>query len=93
MRQSSGSDEATVDVSEVALEILEVFRDVFEDDDLQVSSDSTAADVAGWDSLRHVTLIFTLEARFGIRMSSAEVADVQTVGELVDIVNSRRKVD
>ena len=78
-------------MSTIAPEVLAVFRDVFEDDGLVLSRQTTAADVPGWDSLRHVTLIFTLESRFVIRLSSAEVADVQTVGELVDIVARHRQ--
>ena len=73
----------------VNTELLKVFRDVFEDDFLLITRETTAANVPGWDSLQHVTLILAIEARFRIRLSSAEVADVQTVGDLIDIVELR----
>jgi acyl carrier protein len=70
-------------------ELTQVFQDVFEDDDLVISRATTAADVAGWDSLQHVTLILQVERRFGFRLSSAEVADLKSVGDLLDIVQRR----
>lgn len=70
-------------------ELIQVFQDVFEDDDLVISRATTAADVAGWDSLQHVTLILQVERRFGFRLSSAEVADLKSVGDLLDIVQRR----
>lgn len=70
-------------------EITDVFRSVFEDDDLIVTRETTAADVSGWDSLQHVTLVLSVEARFGIRFSSSEVSSLRSVGELMDIVERR----
>jgi acyl carrier protein len=67
-------------------EIQNVFRDVFDDDSLVISRETTAADVEQWDSLMHVTLMVHLERQFGIRFSSSEVADLKNVGELVDLV-------
>jgi acyl carrier protein len=66
-----------------------VFQEVFDDDELTVDRTTTAADVEGWDSLMHVTLIVNVEKVFGVRFSSAEVAALKNVGELVDIVEQR----
>lgn len=70
-------------------ELNNIFREVFEDDDLVVGRQTTAADVPGWDSLQHVSLILRVERHFGIRLSSAEVADLKSVGDLIDIVKRR----
>jgi acyl carrier protein len=67
-------------------EIQDVFRDVFDDDELLVSRETTAADVEAWDSLMHVNLMVQIERHFGIRFSSAEIADLKNVGELADLV-------
>lgn len=71
-------------------EVQEVFRSVFDDDSLVISRASTANDVEGWDSLTHVTLLVSLEQRFGIRFKSSEVADLKDVGELIDLVELHR---
>ena len=47
----------------------EVFWDVFDDESLDIREETTAADVNGWDSLRHITLIENIEDRFDIRFT------------------------
>lgn len=59
---------------------------MFEDDELVVERSTTARDVDGWDSLRHVTLILQVEHVFSIRFPSSKVASLADVGELVDLV-------
>lgn len=67
----------------------EVFRDVFEDDDLNITSATTARDMDEWDSLMHVNLILAVEKEFNIRISSSEVAGLQSVGQLVDLIEAK----
>jgi acyl carrier protein len=66
-----------------------VFRDVFDDDELEIDRDTTAQDVEGWDSLMHVTLLVNVEKAFGIKFSSSEVASMKDVGQLVDLIDAR----
>lgn len=70
-----------------------IFCDVFEDDALVVSRETTAADVDAWDSLQHVSLILRVEGHFGVRFSSAEVSDLKSVGDLLDVLNRRMLVN
>lgn len=65
-----------------------VFREVFRRPDLTLSRDMTAADVQGWDSLRHIELIVAVESAFGIRFKTVEVSRMQRVGDLIDRVNA-----
>jgi hypothetical protein len=57
----TGFEMAGVADNEILERINEVFQDVFEDDELQISNETTAADVEGWDSLMHVTLLMKVE--------------------------------
>jgi acyl carrier protein len=66
----------------------DVFHDVFEDDSIAISRDTTAKDVEGWDSFNHVRLIVAVEEKFKISLSTAEVADLRNVGELIDLIGS-----
>ncbi len=70
-------------------ELTGVFRTVFDDDGLEISRSTTARDVDGWDSVMHVTLIIKVEQAFGVRFTSAEVAALSTVGDLVDQVKRK----
>lgn len=67
----------------------EVFREVFEDDTVTVYFETTAADVDGWDSLRHITLIEAIEDEFDMRFKMNEVTGMKDVGEMIDIILSR----
>jgi acyl carrier protein len=71
--------------------ITEVFRNVFDDDDIVVTRETTAQDIPGWDSLMHVTLLVNIEREFGVRFASSEVADLANVGALVDLLERHLK--
>ena len=43
--------------NEVFEKVTEIFRDVFEDDEIIISDNTTSADVEEWDSLTHLKLI------------------------------------
>lgn len=70
-------------------QVTEVFREVFDEDDLTIARETTAADIEGWDSLMHVRLIIAIEKAFRVRFSSSEVAALHNVGELVDILDRK----
>jgi acyl carrier protein len=76
-------------VSELLLRVNEVFRSVFDDDELSVSRETTAADVQGWDSLMHVRLMLSIEKAFRVRFLSSEVASLKSVGSLIDLLSSK----
>ena len=68
---------------EVFGKVTEIIRDVFEDESIAVSETTTAADVQGWDSLTHLSLINELEMAFDVRFLLSEVQGSKNVGELV----------
>ena len=67
----------------------EVFRDVFEDDDITVEDATTAADVDGWDSLEHINLINAIEQEFDIKFNMGQIVSMKNVGEMADIIISK----
>jgi acyl carrier protein len=68
----------------------EILRQVFDDDQLLVARDTGRLDVADWDSVAHVKLILSLEEEFGIRFSEDEVSSMQTVGDLLDAIETHK---
>jgi acyl carrier protein len=63
-----------------------VFREVFHRPSLILDPGWTAADLDGWDSLRHVEIILRSEARFGIRLEAAALEGLQSIGDLAALV-------
>jgi acyl carrier protein len=73
----------------VQQKVNDLFCDVFEDDDIKVTRSTTAADIDDWDSLMHVTLFVHIERAFGVRFTSTEIATLDTVGELLDLLDAK----
>lgn len=67
-----------------------VFRKVFFDDSIELRREYTALDVAGWDSLSHVRLIMAIERQFSIVLPAAEVAGLNDVGALADLITTKQ---
>ena len=63
-----------------------VFADVFDNDALTVNDETTAADVEGWDSLIHITLIDAVEEEFDISFDMKTIVKLKNVGEMVDVI-------
>lgn len=67
-----------------------VFREVFGDDRINLNRQTTAADIAEWDSLTHIEMIVAVEQHFGIQFKSLDLKKLDNVGDLVDLVNAKR---
>lgn len=67
----------------------EVFREVFDDDLISLEDETTAADVDGWDSLMHITLIDAIEDEFDIAFDMKTVVKMKNVGEMVDEIEDQ----
>ena len=76
-------------MEEIYQRLNEVFRDVFDDDSIEVNADTTAADIEDWDSLNHITLIDAVESEFGVRFTMGEVSGMKNVGEMAQIIKER----
>lgn len=72
--------------SEIMARLGEVFRDVFDDDGIVLSDETAAADIDGWDSIMHITLIGEVESAFSVHFSMKQVMQLQNVGELADAI-------
>ena len=68
-----------------------IVRDLFDDYDGPVTRDLSARDVAQWDSLANVQFVVLVEQAFGIRFHSREVGQFKNIGELLDVVASKRE--
>jgi acyl carrier protein len=67
----------------------QVFCLVFDDDSLQIHPEMTANDVDGWDSLSHVNLVTTIEAKFNIRFTQKELLKQRKIGDLIADIESK----
>lgn len=76
---------------EIYTKLDEVFQDVFDDEEIHVTPETTADDIEDWDSLEHINLVVAIENEFGIKFNMNEVTSFKNVGEMVEIIVERTK--
>ena len=79
----------TADREKIRNRLNGIFRNVFDDDDLEINDATRAEDIDEWDSLMHVTLMVVAEKEFGMRLNAAEVGELDNVGALIDLISER----
>jgi acyl carrier protein len=70
-------------------QLTDIMRDVFDDDSIEPSEAMTADDVDAWDSLSHIRLMVSIEKRFQIKFTNAEVERLRNVGDLLNVINAK----
>ena len=66
-----------------------VFQSVFDENDIAITREMTAEDVASWDSLHHIQLISEVERTFKIKFKLREVMGMKNVGDLIDLIDRK----
>ncbi len=66
--------------------LVAVFREVFDDDSIEINDETVADDVDGWDSFEHINLVVAIEDEFAFKIPMGKVVTMKNVGEMVDII-------
>jgi acyl carrier protein len=69
--------------------LTQIFREVFEDDEIVLSPETTADKTKGWDSLKNVRLMLTIEKGFGVKIATSEMLRMQNVGDLASLIGRK----
>ena len=72
--------------TEIMAKLNEIFCDVFDDEDIVLTNETTADDIEDWDSLEQINLLVAIEKQFNIKFQLADVADLENVGAMADLV-------
>lgn len=71
---------------EVYERLTKVFCEVFDDDTIELSDETTADDIEDWDSFEHINLIVAVQDEFSFKIPMGKVVTMKNVGEMVDII-------
>lgn len=69
--------------------IQQIFRDIFDNQTLCISDETTSNDIEDWDSLNHINLIVSMEKTFNLKFTLMEVQVLKNVGEMVDLIKKK----
>ncbi|MDB4915506.1 MAG: hypothetical protein JWM95_3150 [Gemmatimonadetes bacterium] len=66
--------------------LLEVFAAVLGH---PVQIDATRAHEAGWDSLKHMLIVFAVEEKFGVQLTEEEMGSVASFADFAELLERR----
>lgn len=72
--------------NDVVARMNKVFREVFDNPEIEIFDEMTASDVVGWDSFSHINLITSIEIEFDLEFTQQEAFGFKTVGELKEAI-------
>lgn len=75
--------------NQILTEVQEIFRDVLDNEEIELQDATTADDVEEWDSLTHIQLIVAIEKHFKIKFTSKEILSWQNVGQMIDCIAAK----
>ena len=78
-------------LSEILLKVNDVFKDVFDNDNLIIDRNTNSDKIEDWDSLNHIILIVEIEKKLSIRFNSGEISTFKNVGEMCDAILKKKE--
>ncbi|AXT59922.1 acyl carrier protein [Aquimarina sp. AD10] len=73
---------------EILSKVKEAFVSVLEHENFQLTDDTTANDVDGWESITHMMIITEVEKVFNIKFKLMDLMNMNNVGDLLNTITS-----
>ena len=74
---------------EIMAAVTQIFRDVFDDEELIITDSTNSDDIEDWDSLEHISLIISMEKEFNMKFDIKEVNKLENVGQMIDMIKDK----
>ena len=71
--------------------VQDIFRDIFDDDNMVIEDKTNSDDIEEWDSLNHINLVSAIEKEFEIRFALRELMALKDVGSMIDLMVEKLK--
>lgn len=78
-----------MDRETILAKVQEIFRDILDEEEIELKDNTTANDVDDWDSLTHIQLVVAIEKAFKIKFTSKEILSWKNVGEMIDSIQGK----
>lgn len=79
----------TMTQQEILEKITPIFQDVFNDDEMVVNMELTSDDINEWSSISQVLLVTELEEAFDIKFKLMDVAVMNDVKTIVNLISEK----
>lgn len=71
---------------EIFTGVQNIFRDIFDEDDLTINDNTNSDEIEEWDSLNHINLVSAIEKEFKIKFALGELETLKDVGSMIDLM-------
>ena len=78
-----------METSELLKKVECIFRDILDNDEIELSESTVADDIDEWDSLTHIQLVVAIEKEFGIKFTSREILSWNNVGDMIKTIRNK----
>ncbi len=75
-----------MDRDNIKNDLTDIFRDIFDDDTLEINDHTSAKDIEDWDSLAQMSLVIAIEKHFKVHFQVDEIQALKNVGEMINLI-------
>lgn len=75
-----------MDKFEIFEKVKNICKDVFENDELILTENSSMSDIEKWDSLTHLSIISDIEDEFNISFTLDEISNSKSIERLIFVI-------
>lgn len=78
-----------IDLEEIIKKLNSIFRNVLNDDQINLKINTSNNELEKWDSLNHILLILEIEKKFSIKITAGEIAELNSISLICDMINEK----
>lgn len=67
-----------------------IFKDIFLDDSLVITENTSPLDIEEWDSLAHINILSAIETEFDIHFTAEDMSDIKNISTLLYTIEMRK---
>ena len=76
-------------IENITRELESIFRDVFDDESIELNRETCSENIDEWDSLMHITLLAAIQDEFSIQFNIDEITSMKKVGDMIDAIEGK----
>lgn len=77
------------DNKEIRRRLNKIFRQVLNNNQINLDINTTNDDLEQWDSLNHILLILEIEKYFSIKITAGEITELKSIRMICDLINKK----
>ena len=76
---------------EIKDKLVEILKDIFDDEELVITEKTSPKDIEDWDSLANINIVLQIEKYYKIKFSIQDIGKLNNIEEIIDFIMERVK--